>query len=65
MRYTPTMAGAPVATPIDEVSVFREHYQRFRGVTLQTLKLVPEDSLHSPWRELLVSYCWGLMFIAC
>src|SRR6185369_14052856 len=43
------MAGAPVAAPIDEVSVFREHYQRFRGVTLQTLKLIPEDKLQ--WRS--------------
>jgi uncharacterized damage-inducible protein DinB len=39
------MAGAPVAVPTDEVSVFREHYQRFRGVTLQTLKLVPAEKL--------------------
>ncbi len=43
------MSGAPVAVPTDEISVFREHYQRFRGVTLQTLKLVPADKFE--WRS--------------
>lgn len=37
--------ASPVAVPLDEVGVFREHYERFRNVTLETLKLVPEVRL--------------------
>ncbi len=58
------MAGAPVATPLDEVSVFREHYQRFRGVTLQTLKLVPPDKLTWRTHELLRTIGQQFMHIA-
>jgi uncharacterized damage-inducible protein DinB len=32
----------------DEVSVVREHLERYRGVTLQTLEFVPEDKFD--WR---------------
>jgi hypothetical protein len=37
-----------VTTTIDEVSVLREHLERYRGVTLQTLEFAPEDKLE--WR---------------
>ena len=32
----------------DEISVLREHLERYRGVTLQTLDLVPEEKIS--WR---------------
>jgi hypothetical protein len=31
-----------------EVTVLCEHFERFRGVTLQTLEMVPEETL--AWR---------------
>lgn len=31
--------------PADELSVLREHLERYRGVTLQTLEMVPEEKL--------------------
>lgn len=37
-----------MALATDEVSILREHFARFRGVTLQTLDLVPDDKLS--WR---------------
>lgn len=33
---------------VDEISVLREHLERYRGVTVQTLEFVPEDKL--VWR---------------
>lgn len=34
-----------MAEATDERGVLREHFERFRGVTLQTLDLVPDDKL--------------------
>jgi uncharacterized damage-inducible protein DinB len=50
--------------PTDEVSVFREHLERYRGVTLQTLELVSEEKLS--WRpaEGLRSFAESFLHIA-
>ena len=48
----------------DEISTLSEHLERFRGVTLQTLDLVPDDKL--PWRpaEGLWSFAQQFLHIA-
>lgn len=49
---------------VDEISVVREHLERYRGVTLQTLEFVPEEKLG--WRpaEKAMSFGEQLLHIA-
>jgi len=53
-----------MATPTDEVSILREHLERYRGVTLQTLEMVPDDKLD--WRpaEQSMSFAEQVLHIA-
>ena len=53
-----------MATPTDEVSILREHLERYRGVTLQTVDLVPDDKLG--WRpaEQSMSFAEQVLHIA-
>lgn len=45
----------------DEVSVLREHLERYRSVTLQTLDLIPDKNLS--WRPLEVMRTCGEQFL--
>lgn len=44
----------------DEVSILREHLERYRGVTLQTLEMVPEDKL--AWYPAVAQFSFGQQF---
>lgn len=43
-----------------ELNVLREHLERYRGVTLQTLDLVPEDKL--AWYPAIAQFSFGQQF---
>ncbi|HXE74800.1 MAG TPA: DinB family protein [Candidatus Xenobia bacterium] len=49
-----------MANVIDELSVIREHLERYRGVTLQTLEMVPEDKL--PWYPSVAQFSFAQQF---
>lgn len=53
-----------MTAPIDELSTLREHLERYRGVTLQTVELVPDDKLD--WRpaEQSMSFAEQVLHIA-
>jgi len=44
----------------DELSILREHLERYRGVTLQTLELVPEEKL--AWYPAIAQFSFGQQF---
>ncbi len=46
--------------PTDELGILREHLERYRGVTLQTLELVPEEQL--PWYPSVAQFSFGEQF---
>ena len=46
--------------PIDELGILREHLERYRGVTLQTLDLVPDDKL--PWYPSVAQFSFAQQF---
>ncbi len=45
----------------DELSVLREHFERYRGVTLQTLELVPKDKLF--WYPAVAQFSFAQQFL--
>lgn len=47
--------------PKDEISVLREHLARYRGVTLQTLEMVPPDKL--PWFPAIAQFSFAQQFL--
>ncbi len=47
--------------PRDELGVLREHLERYRGVTLQTLEMVPEDKL--AWYPAVAQFSFGQQFL--
>ncbi|MEE9235064.1 MAG: DinB family protein [Candidatus Acidoferrales bacterium] len=47
--------------PVDELSVLREHLERYRGVTLQTLEMVPEEKL--PWYPAVAQFTFAQQFL--
>lgn len=46
--------------PTDELSILREHLERYRGVTLQTLEMVPDDKL--PWYPAVAQFSFAQQF---
>ncbi|MBI4466581.1 MAG: DinB family protein [Acidobacteria bacterium] len=50
-----------MAEPTDELSVLREHLERYRGVTLQTLDMVPEEKL--AWYPTISQFSFGQQFL--
>lgn len=49
-----------MANATDEMSILREHLERYRGVTLQTLDLVPDDKL--PWYPSVAQFSFAQQF---
>lgn len=47
--------------PVDELSVLREHLERYRGVTLQTLEMVPEEKLL--WYPAVAQFTFAQQFL--
>lgn len=50
-----------MSEPMDELGVLREHLERYRGVTLQTLEMVPEEKL--PWYPAISQFSFGQQFL--
>lgn len=46
--------------PTDEINVLREHLVRYRGVTVQTLDMVPEEKL--PWYPAIAQFSFAQQF---
>lgn len=49
-----------MAQTLNELTVLREHLERYRGVTLQTLDLVPDDKL--PWYPSVAQFSFAQQF---
>lgn len=48
-------------TATDEINVLREHLDRYRGVTVQTLDMVPEEKLI--WYPAIAQFSFGQHFL--
>lgn len=46
---------------MNEIGVLREHLERYRGVTLQTLEMVPEEKL--AWYPAVAQFSFGQQFL--
>ena len=49
-----------MANTTDELGILREHLERYRGVTLQTLEMVPEEKL--PWYPSVAQFSFAQQF---